>query len=416
VLAASAFRELVAKLSSRACAVELPLRLRREPGRATLCYIDKPLPPPHLTARAKNDRFHAAAMRSLLGGAGDDPATGGVPAGGAGERRRGYTYQAFELGELTLLVRCKHDGLLGAPAQAGTPYATPAQQAEEGENAAGGTRCSLPIAKATMEYWRPHAWETLAPAEHARRWAHLAVRPGAALVVCNIDPLRQDSPSRPHGETPATPGGAPGGGGESAGSLCHVQQYHHTPHCAASGLRNAPPNFQCAQVLAALAALLRQLLSLEAGGYVLRSSAGQARFGVWAAERPADASLLSAFSSRVAELPKAPSYALHDAMTSAGATDARTITFAQLEWRGATGQIPNTFAPNPDGTAWAPPGAATEPPTRAAQPAAATGNGTHPGKGKGKGKGTDAAGKGGKGKGKPPGRGKGVGRGRGANR
>ena len=143
MLAASAFRELVAKLSSRACAVELPLRLRREPGRATLCYIDKPLPPPHLTARAKNDRFHAAAMRSLLGGAGDDPATGGVPAGGAGERRRGYTYQAFELGELTLLVRCKHDGLLGAPAQAGTPYATPAQQAEEGEDAAGGTRCSL---------------------------------------------------------------------------------------------------------------------------------------------------------------------------------------------------------------------------------------------------------------------------------
>lgn len=101
-----------------------------------------------------------------------------------------------------------------------------------------------------------------------------------------------------------------------------------------------------------------------------------------------------------------------------GATDARTITFAQLEWRGAPGQIPNTFAPNPDGTAWAPPGAATESPTRAAQPAAATGNGAHPGKGKGKGKGkgTDADGKGGKGKGKPSGRGKGAGRGRGANR
>ena len=174
-----------------------------------------------------------------------------------------------------------------------------------------------------MEYWRPHAWETLAPAEHARRWAHLAVRPGAVLVVCNIDPLRQHLASGPHGETLATPGGVPGGGGESAGSLCHVQQYQHTPHCTASGLSNAPPNFQCAEVLAALAALLRQLLGLEAGGYVLRSSAGQARFGVWAAERPADASLLSAFSSRVAELPKAPSYALHDAMASAGAADAR---------------------------------------------------------------------------------------------
>ena len=267
-----------------------------------------------------------------------------------------------------------------------------------------------------MEYWRPHAWETLAPAEHARRWAHLAVRPGAALVVCNIDPLQQHLPSRPHGEALATPGGAPGGGGESAGSLCHVQQYHHAPHCSASGLSNAPPNFQCAEVLAALAALLRQLLALEAGGYVLRSSAGMARFGVWAAERPADASLLSAFSSRAAELPKASSYALHDAMASAGATDARTITFAQLEWRGAPGQIPNTFAPNPDGTAWAPPGAATESPTRATQPTAATGNGSHPGKGKGKGKGTDAAGKGGKGKGKPPGRGKGAGRGRGRGR
>ena len=267
-----------------------------------------------------------------------------------------------------------------------------------------------------MEYWRPHAWETLAPAEHARRWAHLAVRPGAALVVCNIDPLQQHLPSRPHGEMLATPGAPGGGGGESAGSLCHVQQYHHAPHCSASGLSNAPPNFQCAEVLAALAALLRQLLALEAGGYVLRSSAGMVRFGVWAAERPADASLLSAFSSRAAELPKAQSYALHDAMASAGATDARTITFAQLEWRGAPGQIPNTFAPNPDGTAWAPPGAATESPTRAAQPTAATGNGSHPGKGKGKGKGTDAAGKGGKGKGKPPGRGKGVGRGRGRGR
>ena len=365
VLAASAFRELVTKLSSRACAIELPLRLRREPGCATLCYIDKPLPPPHLTARAKNDRFHAAALRSLLGGTGDDPAAGGVADGGAGERRRGYTYQAFELGDLTLLVRCKHDGLLGAPAQAGTPYATPARQAEEGEDAEGRTRCSLkasylpppprppfspplpgvhtvhtpsprshrahpsppPIAKATMEYWRPHAWETLAPAEHARRWAHLAVRPGAVLVVCNIDPLRQHLASGPHGETLATPGGAPGGGGESAGSLCHVQQYQHTPHCTASGLSNAPPNFQCAEVLAALAALLRQLLGLEAGGYVLRSSAGQARFGVWAAERPADASLLSAFSSRVAELPKAPNYALHDAMASAGAADTACHTY-----------------------------------------------------------------------------------------
>ena len=143
VLAASAFRELVTKLSSRACAIELPLRLRREPGCTTLCYIDKPLPPPHLTARAKNDRFHAAALRSLLGGTGDDPAAGGVADGGAGERRRGYTYQAFELGDLTLLVRCKHDGLLGAPAQAGTPYATPARQAEEGEDAEGRTRCSL---------------------------------------------------------------------------------------------------------------------------------------------------------------------------------------------------------------------------------------------------------------------------------
>ena len=178
-----------------------------------------------------------------------------------------------------------------------------------------------------MEYWRPHAWETLAPAEHARRWAHLAVRPGAALVVCNIDPLQQHLPSRPHGEALATPGGAPGGGGESAGSLCHVQQYHHAPHCSASGLSNAPPNFQCAEVLAALAALLRQLLALEAGGYVLRSSAGQARFGVWAAERPADASLLSAFSSRVAELPKAPNYALHDAMASAGAADTACHTY-----------------------------------------------------------------------------------------
>ena len=120
------------------------------------------------------------------------------------------------------------------------------------------------------------------------------------------------------------------------------------------------------------------------------------------------------------ELPKASSYALHEAMASAGATDARTITFAQLEWRGAPGQIPNTFAPNPDGTAWAPPAAVTSPhesTPRAAQPAAAKGNGAHSGKGKGKGKGkgTDAAGKGGKGKGKAAGRGKGAGRGRGAN-
>ena len=257
-----------------------------------------------------------------------------------------------------------------------------------------------------MEYWRPHAWETLAPAEHARRWAHLAVRPGAALVVCNVDPLRQQLPSKNHGEAPATPGGAPGGGGgECAGVLCHVQQYLHTPHCTASGLHGAPPNFQCAEVLAALAALLRQLLALDAGGYVLRSGAGQARFGVWAAERPAEASLLSAFSSRAAALPTAPGYALHEAMASAGATDARTITFTQLEWRGAPGQIPDTFVPNPDGTAWVPP---------AAQTAAATGNGTHPGKGKGKGsgKGTDsAAGRGGKGRGRSPGRGKGEGRG-----
>ena len=71
MLAASAFRELVTKLSARACALELPLRLRREPGCTPLCYIDKPLPPPQLTARAKNDRFHAAALRALLGGAAD---------------------------------------------------------------------------------------------------------------------------------------------------------------------------------------------------------------------------------------------------------------------------------------------------------------------------------------------------------
>ena len=130
MLAASAFRELVTKLSARACALELPLRLRREPGCTPLCYIDKPLPPPQLTARAKNDRFHAAALRALLGGAAADPAggaadpaAGGAAAGGAGERRRGYTYRAFELGELTLLVRCKHDGLL--PAGAGSLHATP---------------------------------------------------------------------------------------------------------------------------------------------------------------------------------------------------------------------------------------------------------------------------------------------------
>ena len=78
-----------------------------------------------------------------------------------------------------------------------------------------------------------------------------------------------------------------------------------------------------------------QLLALDTGGYVLRSGAGQARFGVWAAEWPAEASLLSAFSSRAAALPTAPGYALHEAMASAGATDARTITFTQLEWRGA---------------------------------------------------------------------------------
>ena len=98
----------------------------------------------------------------------------------------------------------------------------------------------------------------------------------------------------------------------------------------------------------------------------------------------------------------------------AGATDARTITFTQLEWRGAPGQIPDTFVPNPDGTAWVPPADATESATRGAPTAAATGNGTQPGKGKGKGsgKGTDsAAGRGGKGRGRSPGRGKGAGRG-----
>ena len=42
-----------------------------------------------------------------------------------------------------------------------------------------------------------------------------------------------------------------------------MQHYHHALHCSASGLNNAPPNFKCSEVLAALAALLRQLLTLE---------------------------------------------------------------------------------------------------------------------------------------------------------
>ena len=39
---------------------------QRDPGGGAVCYLDKPLTPEKLTARAKNEKHHAAALRAMF--------------------------------------------------------------------------------------------------------------------------------------------------------------------------------------------------------------------------------------------------------------------------------------------------------------------------------------------------------------
>ena len=306
----------------------------------------------------------------------------------------GYSYELVTLGELRLLVRSKHHALIDgrlrsarlsrapqadealsrAPQADGALSRAPqAEKADSGggsaslgrEGTEGGTdervvRCCL---KVRMEYF-PDRWEEMTAAENARYYAHLAVRPGARLLLCNV--------------------------------CCWTGRLRHWHLISLDDLATHAKHtgFDATRRLRQLHGLLCALRTQAAGEYLLRGLAGdRSKLTLWSAGHSAQeeslADVLGGLAEHAAGGTRGGGGAsrtlldLRAAQAKAGLTDRDTVSFQMLQWERPPGALPqasNTFelAPDivPDLVPNFVPDRATSAPTiaiddeRAAQPAA----------------------------------------------
>lgn len=350
-ISSSALVALLTSFEERVTAIEIPVRVRQTRADAAgVIFLDKPLVPPSVTARRKNEYFYRAALKKQLSALAhrhqqDGSASGGIGAnlGSMGEGESGdrvhardepsasYSYRLFQLGEMRLLVRAKmHARLDTRCLSRQEDHDSVAAGVEDGEVSETTGEKGLPfcVLKVHMEYRARDGFESMSASDHARCYAQLAVRPGAQLLMCHVC-----------GRT---------------GALEHLEPW------TLEELESVQTAFNPAESLRKLLALLRSVRDEGPGSYLIRRPGnGAGGFALWregVSESLADL-LMAAVNRRAVRSESVASAAtsssnafnLHFSQQQAGATDTETITYQALQWRqpkGGPPQIPYTFPPS----------------------------------------------------------------------